>query len=147
MSVWTEIKSAVGEFLPEKRSFGKRGERAAERFLKKRGMKIVAAGYSNHIGEIDLVAVEKTRTEKTVVFVEVKTRGSDAQGLPVEAVDQHKQRQIVQTALVFLRQHELLESRFRFDIVSVMWPEDVRHPEITHFPDAFQPAGQGQLFT
>ncbi len=146
MSVWTELQTAIKDLLPE-RSFGNRGERAAERYLKRRGMKIVGRGYTNHVGEIDLIGVDLSHQQKTVVFIEVKTRSSDAQGHPAEAVDDAKQHQIVQTALVYLRQHGLLESRCRFDIVAILWPKNQRRPQIQHFADAFQPADRGQLFS
>ena len=151
MSVWTEIQTIIKQRI-SRPSFGKRGEHAAERFLKRKGLKIVERGYRNHIGEIDLVAVDLNKCdspigEKSVVFVEVKTRESDIAGHPAEAVDERKQRQIVQTALVFLRQHDLLECRYRFDIVSVIWPTGSSRPQVEHFIDAFQPAGQGQLFS
>ncbi len=145
MTVWSRIRESVGG----KRaglSLGKRGEQAAERFLARRGLKIVARSYANHIGEIDLIAIDLRSKPRTVVFVEVKTRQSDLRGLPVEAVDERKQRQITETALVYLRQHHLLECRFRFDIVGIMWPAETRRPEIKHYVNAFEPTGRGQLF-
>jgi putative endonuclease len=121
---------------------------AAERFLRRRGKLIITArGYRNHVGEIDLIGIDAATRPRTVVFVEVKTRIDDSCGLPVEAVDDLKQRQITETALVYLRQHDLLECRLRFDIVSIIWPEGRRQPEITWYPDAFEPAGRWQLFT
>ena len=52
------------------RLFGDRGERAAARYLRRAGMRIVTRGYDTLWGEIDLVA----RDGEFVVFVEVKTR-------------------------------------------------------------------------
>ena len=117
MSIWNELRTAVAEWLPERRadtvSLGDRGEQEAERFLKKLGLRVVARGYRNHIGEIDLVAVDQKSKPRTIVFVEVKTRKSDIKGQPAEAVDDRKQRQISNTALVYLKEHQLLECRFR----------------------------------
>ena len=53
---------------------GKRGEVAAARFLKRLGFLIVARSERDMLGEMDLIAVD----QRTVVFVEVKTRSSDA---------------------------------------------------------------------
>ena len=60
------------------KSLGYLGERAAERFLRRCGYKIVARGSRLPSGELDLVAVDG----RTVVFVEVKTRSSHQFGHP-----------------------------------------------------------------
>ena len=93
-------------------------------------------------GELDLVAVDG----QTVVFVEVKTRRTHNQGHPAEAVDDRKQRRLVSLALAFLKQHQLLECRARFDIVAITWPSEARHPQIEHIRHAFEPPGRGQMF-
>lgn len=120
---------------------GLQGERAAERHLRKRGYLILARQYSNHYGEIDLIA---TRDE-TVVFVEVKTRRSDWAGQPTEAVDDMKQARLTRAALAYLRRHELLEYQARFDVVSLLWPNELKSPQITHFENAFEAIGKFQL--
>ncbi len=147
MSVWSEIRAVTRELLPS-RKLGDRGERVAERFLRRRHkMTIITRGYSNHIGEIDLIGIDTQSRPRTVVFVEVKTRTDDRCGMPVEAVDGAKQRQITSTALVYLRQNDLLECRVRFDIVGILWPDESSRPEIRYYPDAFQPADQWQMFS
>ena len=50
------------------REYGDKGERLAETYLKRRGLKLVARGYVTPVGEIDLIV----RDGDTVVFVEVK---------------------------------------------------------------------------
>jgi putative endonuclease len=121
---------------------GARGERAAERFLKRLGYKIVARGERSRLGELDIVAVDG----RTVVFVEVKTRtGTDA-GEPLDAVTPEKQRRLTQAALAFLKYRGLLEHRSRFDVVSVVWPADAREPAIEHIINAFEAVGRGQMY-
>ena len=70
------ISSSLNTWLewlrPTPRPLGQRGERYAALWLRKRGYKIVAGGHRTRYGEIDLVAV----LGETIVFVEVKTRGS-----------------------------------------------------------------------
>jgi putative endonuclease len=129
------------------RDLGARGEAAAARFLKRKGYKIVARGQRSRLGEIDLIAVDPTPSRRSVVFVEVKTRTSDQAGRPVEAVDARKQQQLTKVCLAYLKRHDLLECRARFDIVAVMWPDGAREPLIEHFPDAFEAVGRGQLFS
>lgn len=117
-------------------SLGQRGEREAERFLKRRGMLIVARGDRAKLGEIDLVAVEK----RTVVFVEVKTRTTHEAGHPADAVDRHKQRRLTRAAQGFLKRHQLEENAARFDVVAVTWPDAKKRPVIEHYRHAFEAA-------
>jgi putative endonuclease len=122
---------------------GQRGEIAAAKFLKRLGYKIIARGAHIRRGEIDIVAVD----DRTVVFVEVKTRDSSVAGEPHEAVDRTKQEKLTRLALVYLKRHRLLEYPARFDVVSVLWPKGQRRPQIEHFKNAFEPIGRGQMFS
>jgi putative endonuclease len=125
------------------KSLGQRGEIAAAKFLKRLGYKIIARGTHIRRGEIDIVAVD----DRTVVFVEVKTRDSSVAGEPHEAVDRTKQEKLTRLALVYLKRHRLLEYPARFDVVSVLWPKGQRRPQIEHFKNAFEPIGRGQMFS
>ncbi len=125
------------------RWLGNRGERQAARFLRKRGYQILARQYANRHGEIDLIA----RDGDCIVFVEVKTRRSDAAGLPFEAVTGDKQRKMTKTAMVWLKRRGLLESRSRFDVISILWPEGSKTPEITHYQNAFPPVGVDSMYS
>jgi putative endonuclease len=118
-----------------------RGERAADRYLRRKRYKIVARRSLWRRGELDLVAVDG----QTVVFVEVKTRGSTQYGSPEEAVTLEKQRRITRAALLYLRTHGLLECPARFDVVAVLWKNSDRRPKIEHFQDAFTAVGVGQM--
>lgn len=122
---------------------GDRGERAAVRYLKKKGYRIVAQQYRNQFGEIDIIA----RDRKWIVFAEVKTRTSTSAGQPFEAVDRKKQQKLTKLALAWLKKHKRLEHSARFDIVSVVWPKDSKQPDIQHFENAFEPTGQGQFYS
>ncbi|MGH7201128.1 MAG: YraN family protein [Planctomycetaceae bacterium] len=122
---------------------GDRGERRAARYLRGLGYRILARQYANRFGEIDLIALDGER----IVFVEVKTRTSDAAGLPVEAVDFRKQRQLTRVALAYLKRHGLLERPARFDVLALLWPNGAKSPEITHYQNAFEPVGFGQMFS
>jgi putative endonuclease len=128
-------------FVPRlwNRFFGDQGERAAARFLRREGMRILTRGYDTLWGEIDLIA----RDGDILVFVEVKTR---RRGTPAEAVTPEKQRRLTLAALHFLRRRNLLEQRSRFDVVAIVWAEDRRAPEIEHIRGAFEAVGTGQMF-
>ncbi|NIP84559.1 MAG: YraN family protein [Planctomycetales bacterium] len=138
-------------WLPWRRrtqTLGERGEAAAARLLKRLGYKIVGRGQRDGTGELDIVAVDlRDRRGPTVVFVEVKTRGSHLAGHPAEAVDEEKQRRLSRLALGYLKRHGLLEYPARFDVVAVTWPAGQKKPRLEHFPHAFEaPPELGQLF-
>lgn len=117
---------------------GDRGERAAEHFLRKRGIRVIVRKYETSRGEIDLVARERD----TLVFVEVKTR---RRGEPAEAVTPEKQRRLTRAALAFLKQHALLDQGVpcRFDVIAIVWPDADAEgkPEIEHIRSAFEATG------
>lgn len=123
--------------------FGDRGEREAVKHLKRLGFRIVARQYSTPWGEIDIVAIEG----QTIVFVEVKTRKSIIAGHPFEAVNHEKQSKLTRMALAYLKRYKLLEHSARFDVVSIIWPDESRTAEITHFRNAFEPVGKWQFFS
>ena len=111
---------------------GRAGERLAERFLKKRGFKLIARRFSTPVGELDLIM----RDHDTLVFVEVKTRSGTVCGSPLEAVDPRKQRRLVAAAQHFLVTHRCGGCPSRFDVIGVLWRGEV--PEVEHVPNAFE---------
>ena len=129
-------------WTPKADTFGNRGERAAERYLTALGYRIIARQHRNAGGELDLVALDGD----TVVFIEVKTRQGEDHGQPVDAITADKQRRLTRAALVFLKQRGWLERRSRFDVVAVVWPEETSEPQITHYQNAFEAVGRGQMF-
>ena len=122
--------------------FGDQGERAAAKFLKQLGMRVLKRQYLTRYGEIDLIMLDGD----TIVFVEVKSRKSGTSGSPSERVDQKKRENSTRTGLAFLKQHKLLGHRSRFDVVSVVWPEGSRTPTIEHFKHAFEAVDFGQMY-
>jgi len=113
---------------------GKWGEEQAAKYLQKRGMKLLSAGYRTRFGELDLVMEDR----KTVVFVEVKLRRSDAFAPAMEHVDRHKQQRLRTTAELWLSQHDP-EVSCRFDVVEVYAPEGEKGPvTIRHIENAFE---------
>jgi len=113
---------------------GRRGEKQAERFLKKAGYKIL--GRRVRVGkhdELDLIA----RMDDTMVFVEVKTRKNETRGRPAAAVNREKRRKLSRAAVTFLQKRKLRPPYIRFDIIEVI--EDP--PEIRHIENAFQLEG------
>jgi putative endonuclease len=139
----TSLVARLSQAWRRYQSLDRRGERAAERFVRRLGYKIVARRERSPIGELDLVAVDA----RTVVFIEVKTRATHDAGHPAEAVGPEKQRKLTQLALAYLKRHELLEYSARFDVLAVTWPAHARRPKIEHYKNAFPAVGRGQMFS
>ncbi len=92
------------------------------------GYRVVARNYRSPAGEIDLVV----RRGRTLVFVEVKSRGSLAEA--AEAIRAGQQRRIRNAATLFLaRNPQLGDCDLRFDAVLVA---PGRFPR--HVPDAWR---------
>lgn len=107
------------------------GERIAERWLRRRGWRVVNRRFRNGRRDIDLV-VER---EGTVAFVEVKARKGTDFGGPVAAVNWRKQKELTKSAHVWIDRHGQPLEQYRFDVVGVLvHGEQVR---IRHVPDAF----------
>ena len=133
MNLLEKLKARfTGEAKPEHLRRGELGELAAKRFLQQQGLKFIAANFRSGRGEIDLIF----REGDCLVFVEVKTRSSEAWTRPAAAVDARKKKLLSQTALDYLRRLKNPEVKFRFDIVEVLLVDgDVR--EIRHLPNTF----------
>jgi putative endonuclease len=124
---------------------GTRGEQAAARLLRRKGLVIIAHGESDRAGEIDLIAVD--RRKRTLIFVEVKTLASVKPGHPAERVDEAKQRRITRAALRFVKRKRLVGIATRFDVVAVWWPRQAEEPSrIEHYEAAFEATDPFQLY-
>lgn len=100
---------------PDKDNIGKQGEKIAVSYLKKNGYRICETNFRCALGEIDIVAREK----KELVFIEVKTRKSQALGYPEQAVGLRKQKKLSQLALMYLQKNRLADVCARFDVVAI----------------------------
>lgn len=95
-------------------TLGKKGERIAKEFLKKKGYSILKENYRTPFGEIDIIAREKD----VLVFVEVKTRTDLTFGSPFEAVNERKKEKTKKVALSFMKGLKK-ECPARFDVLSI----------------------------
>ena len=142
MNVRQRIGRWVRQWFPEK-PLGRRGEDMAARYLRRRGYKIIARGQGWKGGELDIVALDG----ETIVFVEVRTRQSDAPTRPEESVDLNKQRRLTRLAVGYLKRHRLFDRPARFDVIGVVWPGGQRRPVIRHVEDAFPAVGAPGFFS
>lgn len=95
---------------------GVRGEHAACEFLRKKGYTIIERNYRKQYVEIDVIALHNN----TLVFVEVKTRTSDAFGSPFEAIAPWKVKALVKLGQYYKLTHPKLPNSLRFDAIGVM---------------------------
>lgn len=113
---------------------GKWGEKQAERMLSGKGYRIL--GRRVRLGardEIDIVA----RDGEILVFVEVKTRGHEDYGRPLEAVDRKKRHAISRAAVRYLKRLRNPRVCFRFDVVEVIGGLGDSDPTLRHIENAF----------
>lgn len=77
---------------------GEQAETLAADFLRNKGLRIAARNYHCRYGEIDLIAREGT----TVVFVEVRSRASEAYGGAAASITAAKREKLLKTARHYL---------------------------------------------
>jgi putative endonuclease len=123
--------------LAARQVLGERGERVAERFLAAKGWQILDRRYRSGHRDIDLIVEVPgaSASERTVAFVEVKSRISANFGGPLGAVHWRKQRELVKAARDWMGRFHRVGNSYRFDVVGVVFgsPE----PEVVHIENAF----------
>ena len=111
---------------------GAAGERAAKKYLEKNGLKYLTANFRTDRGEIDLVF----RDRDCLVFVEVKTRSTEAWTRPAAAVNARKRLRLTRCAFDYLRLLDNPPVKIRFDIVEVILL-DGEVSQTRHLPNTF----------
>ncbi len=89
-------------------------ESLAARYLERRGLRLIERNHRCRFGEIDLVM----RDCDSLVFVEVRYRGSPRFGTPAETVDRRKQRRLIAAAGHWLQANPSVLP-CRFDVVAI----------------------------
>ncbi len=98
-----------------KRELGNLGEEIACKYLMKNGYEIIARNvHYSRFCELDIIAKQKN----TLVFVEVKTRKTDAFGLPLEAITKSKYENIKKGMFNYLLQYPN-KCDYRIDVVGI----------------------------
>ena len=111
-----EQTSDVDSFGLTPYELGRRGERAALRFLEGKDYEILDLNWTCFAGEADIVCLDGD----TLCFVEVKTRRGAAKGFPEEAITSRKRARYEKIAGCYLREHDYVDLRVRFDVISIM---------------------------
>lgn len=107
---------------------GPDAERLAADYLTRQGVALVARNYRCRFGEIDLIALDGS----TLVFVEVRSRGSPRFGGAAESITTRKRSRVVRAARHYLAQTGR-QARCRFDVLLL----EGDPPRIEWIRDAF----------
>jgi len=124
----------------DRQEVGKLGEKAAQKFLKKRGYRIRETGFRCRHGEIDIIAQKKD----CLVFVEVRTKSNLEFGTPEESITQAKKEKLIASALTYTTTHQKLPSLWRIDVVAIELDERGKPKRIELIENAIE---QGPPFT
>ena len=115
------------------RARGTAAEWMAAAWLTAKGYRILARQFRAHGGELDIVALSPAWSARTIVFVEVRARGTVADA--VESVGAEKRQRVETAAVQFCaRKPKLKTLPRRYDLVLVA-PGRLPH----HMIDAWRP--------
>lgn len=116
--------------MPDRRKeFGNAGEETAAAYLERQGLAVIGVQQRTRFGELDLVCLQGDE----VVFVEVKTRQSNAFGYPEESVTAEKAGKLARSGEAWLQAKHWEDRPWRIDVVAVEVQAD-GSAKVTHFP-------------
>ncbi len=98
---------------------GQSGESKASRYLHSNGYTVIDRNFRCRSGEIDIIATK----DRTLYFIEVKTRATPRHGMPYEAVTTGKMRRMARAAQYYLLTHDYREWKMRYAVVSILTRE------------------------
>ncbi len=99
-----------------RRRLGRRGEAKARRYLKRRGLRVLARNWTHQGGELDIVA----RDGDVLVIVEVRTASKEGfAGGPAHTVGREKQRRLTRLAVAYRKRAAWRPRATRFDVIAV----------------------------
>jgi putative endonuclease len=101
--------------MPKRRDVGEWGEAIAAKDLAERGYAVRDRNWRHGHGELDIVA----ERHGVIVFVEVRTRRSDAFGKPEESISAHKRATLVATAQAYLDANALTDAAWQIDAIVI----------------------------
>ena len=97
------------------------GEQETKKLLLNKGWKFVTQNYRTRFGEIDLIFIDN----KTLVFVEAKTRSNLEWGTPEESISRSKLAKLRKAAEIFLCEHPVYSDwLYRIDVAAVEKKDD-----------------------
>lgn len=100
---------------PTRKALGDQAEGVAARYLTSQGVQVLAKNVYNRGGEIDLIG----RDQDTLVFFEVRYRGSGSLAGAAESITSGKQKRLLNAVKFYLHRHRLWEADCRIDVVAI----------------------------
>lgn len=100
------------------RAIGTKYEEIAMEYLLKKGYSQLGKNYYSLYGELDLICKDEKKDE--LVFVEVKYRKDLRYGSGLESITVSKQKKLIKTAAIYLREKKIKDIPYRFDIISIL---------------------------
>ncbi len=124
---------------------GRRGERAAARFLRRAGYRVLARNLQTPGGEADLVCVRRATGEAVLVEVKTRVRAPGERAFATTgAINADKRRRLARTARALASHPRLAGRRVRIDVITVEFRDSRdRRPQIRHYENAV--TGDGAL--
>jgi putative endonuclease len=141
-----------------KRKLGDLGEKIAVDYLKKQGYQILERNFQKPWGEIDIITRNNKDKNKTLIFIEVKTRkkfdinmtnnrhNKDINGInrvyqmsyfPEENVSFQKQQKLIRTAQTYLLEKNYpSETPWQIDVIAVELNLQTRKADLRHIKNA-----------
>jgi putative endonuclease len=124
----------VRRILGIREPLGRRGERHAAAWLRRRGYRILERNRVMGRGEADLIALAPDGL--TIVIVEVKTRSSEAPP-PEQQLNERKRFHMIRLAARLQRSARYRARPIRLDAIAIVWPES-QTPQVRHYPAVFE---------
>ncbi|WP_303288609.1 YraN family protein [Marinobacter sp. SS8-8] len=97
------------------KTLGNHFEDVAARYLASRGVRILERNVYNRGGEIDLIG----RDGETLVFFEVRYRGTGSLVDPASSINYAKQQRLIKAVSFYLHRHGLWHSVSRIDVIAI----------------------------
>ncbi|MFN3757193.1 MAG: YraN family protein [Flavobacterium sp.] len=116
--------------MAEHNDIGKLGEEIAANYLDQQGYEILERNWKFEKAEVDILA----QKDDFLVAVEVKTRTTDAFGLPQEFLKPAQIKRLVKAVDEYMQQHKIT-NEVRFDVIAIIIHK--KDHTLEHIIDAF----------
>ncbi|MCS7054875.1 MAG: YraN family protein [Thermoflexales bacterium] len=120
--------------MTKREDVGAWGEAIAAKHLTERGYVVRERNWRHGHGELDIVA----QRGDTLIFVEVRTRRSDAYGRPQESISPHKRATLITTAQAYLEAHGLQDAQWQIDVIAIELDERNVASQLEHIECAIE---------
>lgn len=108
---------------------GKIGEATACDYLLTQGYSLIQQNYHSKWGELDIIC----QKDKTIIFVEVKTKVGTLKGKPYEAITASKLSHLKRPIQYFLLDIKYKDFKYRLDVISIVLDTQNQVEELKHF--------------